>query len=59
MKEGKEILLNGLLNGMEGVATSTDTGGGRGKVEEGSQPLDLDVHSGGTPECRVVVEVGF
>ena len=59
VKERKEIFLNGLLNGTEGVAASTDTGGGRGEVEEGSQPLDLDVDSGGTPEWRVVVEVGF
>ena len=59
MKEGKEILLNGLLNGTEGVAASADAGGGRGKVEEGSQSLDLDVDSGGTPERRVVVEVGL
>ena len=59
MKEGEEILLDGLLNGTEGVVTSGDTSGRRGKVEEGSQPLDLDVDSGGTPERRVVIEVGF
>ena len=59
MKEGEEIFLDGLLNGTEGVATSADTGGRRGKVEEGSQPLDLNVDSGGTPERRVVVEVGL
>ena len=59
VKEGKEILLNGLLNGMEGVAASADAGGGRGKVKEGSQPLDLNVDSGGTPEWEVVIEVGF
>ena len=59
MKERKEIFLDGLLNGTEGVATSANASGRRGKVEEGSQPLDLDVDSGGTPERRVVVEVGF
>ena len=59
MKEGEEIFLDGLLNGTEGVAMSADTSGRRGKVEEGSQPLDLDVDSGGAPERRVVIEVGF
>ena len=50
MKEGEEIFLDGLLNGTEGVAMSADASGRRGKVEEGSQPLDLDVDSGGTQE---------
>ena len=59
VKERKEILLNSSLNGTEGVAMSANTGGGRGKVKEGSQPLDLNVDSGGAPEWRVVVEVGF
>ena len=59
MKEGEEIFLDGLLNGTEGVVTSADASGRRGKVEEGSQPLDLDVDSGGAPERRVVIEVGF
>ena len=59
MKDGEKIFLDGLLNGTEGVAMSADTSGRRGKVEEGSQPLDLDVDSGGAPERRVVIEVGF
>ena len=59
MKEGEEIFLDGLLNGTEGVVTSADTSGRRGKVEEGSQPLDLDIDSGGAPERRVVIEVGL
>ena len=59
VKEGKEVFLNGLLNGTEGVAASANAGGGRSKVEEGSQPLDLDIDSGGTPEQGVVVKVGF
>ena len=59
MKEGEEIFLDGLLNGTEGVAMSADASGRRGKVEEGSQPLDLDVDSGGAPERRVVIKVGF
>ena len=59
MKEGEKIFLNGLLNGTEGVAMSADASGRRGKVEEGSQPLDLDIDSGGAPERRVVIEVGF
>ena len=36
MEEGEEIFLDGLLNSTEGVATSADTRGGRGKVEEGT-----------------------
>ena len=59
MEEGEEIFLDGLLNGTEGVATSADASGRRDKVEKGSQPLDLDVDSGGAPERRVVIEVGF
>ena len=59
MKEGKEIFLDGLLNGTEGVAMSADARGRRGKGEEDSQPLDLDVDLGSTPEWRVVIEVGF
>ena len=59
MKEGEEIFLDGLLNGTEGVVTSADTSGRRGKVEEGSQPLDLDIDLGGAPERRVVIEVGL
>ena len=59
MKEGEEIFLDGLLNGTEGVAMSADASRRRGKVEEGSQLLDLDVDSGGTPERRVVIEVGL
>ena len=38
---------------------SANTGGGKGKIEEGFQLLDLDIDSGGTPEWGVVVEVGF
>ena len=38
---------------------SADTGRGRGKVEEGSQPLDLDIGSGSTPEWGVVVKMRF
>ena len=34
VEKGKEVFLDGLLNSPEGVATSADTGGGRGKVEE-------------------------
>ena len=59
MEEGEEIFLDGLFNGTEGIATSADAGGRRGKVEEGMQPLDLDVDLGGAPERRVVIEVGF
>ena len=59
MEEGEEIFLDGSLNGTEGVATSANASGRRGKIEKGSQPLDLDVDSGGAPERRVVIEVGF
>ena len=59
MEEGEEVLLDGLLDGTEGIATSADAGEGGGKVEEGTQLLDLDVDSGGTPERGVVIEVGF
>ena len=59
MKEGEEVFLDGPLNGTEGVTTSADASGRRGKVKEGSQPLDLDVDSGGAPERRVVIKVGF
>ena len=59
MKEGEEIFLDGLLNGTEGVVSSADASGRRGKVEEGSQPLDLDIDSGGAPERRVIIEVGL
>ena len=38
---------------------SANTGGGRGKVEEDSQPLDLDIDLGSTPEWGIVVEMRF
>ena len=59
MKEGEEIFLDGPLNGMKGIAASADASGGRGKVKEGSQPLDLDVDLGSAPKRRVVIKVGF
>ena len=59
MKEGEEILLDGPLNGTKGVAASADASGRRGKIKEGSQPLDLDVNLGSTPKRRVVIKVGF
>ena len=59
MKEEEEIFLDGLLNGTKGAAASADAGGRRGKIKEGSQPLDLDVNLGSTPKRRVVIKVGL
>ena len=47
------------VDGTEGVAPSANASGRRGKVEEGTQPLDLDVDLGGAPERGVVIKEGF
>ena len=36
MEKRKEVFLDGSLNGPEGVAASTDAGGGRSEVKEGT-----------------------
>ena len=36
MEKGEEVFLDGSLNSPEGVATSPNTGGGRGEIEESS-----------------------
>ena len=59
MEEGEEIFLDGLLDGTKGIATSANARERRGKVEEGTQPLDLDVDLGGAPERGVVIKEGF
>ena len=63
MAEGTAVLWMswtvGSLDGTQGVAASANTGGGRGKVEEGLQSLILDIDPGGAPEWRIVVKMGF
>ena len=38
---------------------SANTGGKRGEVEEGFQPLVLDIDLGSAPEWGVVIKMGF
>ena len=63
MAEGTAVLWMswtvGLLDGTQGVAASANTGGGRGKVEEGLQSLILDIDPGRAPEWRIVVKMEF